>query len=161
MGIFASVHGTDANSGATWDALELGTGDVGNVANCHGKNPTLLAKYPIVINLHMSDNFRIFVTEKEIVIRKFTIKTPRRWAKRQSIMRKMRFQEKEFMKDTAKVVLAYKDGSEITFEVTTEGKECDIVASLLMITRGTLMASMARIATCYKPDGTKLCVYTK
>lgn len=41
----------------------------------------------------MSDNFRIFVTEKEIVIRIFTYKTPRRWAKRQSIMRKMRFQE--------------------------------------------------------------------
>lgn len=49
----------------------------------------------------------------------------------------------------------------MTFEVTMEGKEHDIVASLLMITRGTLMASMARIATCYKPDGTKLCVYTK
>lgn len=42
----------------------------------------------------MSDNFRIFVTEKEIVIRIFTYKTPRRWAKRQSIMKKMRFQEK-------------------------------------------------------------------
>lgn len=41
----------------------------------------------------MSDIFRIFVTEKEIVIRIFTYKTPRRWAKRQSIMRKMRFQE--------------------------------------------------------------------
>ena len=47
----------------------------------------------MLINLHMSDNFSIFVTEKEIVIRIFTIKTPRRWAKRQSIMRKMRFQE--------------------------------------------------------------------
>ena len=34
----------------------------------------------------MSDNFRIFVTEKEIVIRIFTIKNPRRWAKRQRYM---------------------------------------------------------------------------
>lgn len=67
----------------------------------------------------------------------------------------------EFMKYTAKIVLAYKDGSKMTFEVTMEGKEHDIIASLLMITRGTLMASMARISTCYKPDGTKLCVYTK
>lgn len=41
----------------------------------------------------MSDNFRIFVTEKEIVIRIFTIKTPRRWAKRQNIMRNIRFKE--------------------------------------------------------------------
>lgn len=38
----------------------------------------------------MSDIFRIFVTEKEIVIRIFTIKTPRRWAKRQRDMRNMR-----------------------------------------------------------------------
>ena len=35
----------------------------------------------------MSDIFRIFVTQKEIVIRIFTIKTPRRWAKRQTYMR--------------------------------------------------------------------------
>lgn len=41
----------------------------------------------------MSDNFCIFVTEKEIVIRIFTIKTPRRWAKRQNIMRNIRFKE--------------------------------------------------------------------
>ena len=47
----------------------------------------------MLINLHMSDIFRIFVTEKEIVIRIFTIKTPRRWAKRQTIMRKLNFKE--------------------------------------------------------------------
>ena len=41
----------------------------------------------------MSDIFRIFVTEKEIVIRIFTIKTPGRWAKRQNIMRNIRFKE--------------------------------------------------------------------
>ena len=41
----------------------------------------------------MSDIFCIFVTEKEIVIRIFTIKTPRRWAKRQRDMRKMRMCE--------------------------------------------------------------------
>ena len=41
----------------------------------------------------MSDIFRIFVTEKEIVIRIFTIKTPRRWAKRQRDMRNMRMSE--------------------------------------------------------------------
>lgn len=41
----------------------------------------------------MSNNFRTFVTEKEIVIRIFTIKTPRRWAKRQRFMRKLNFKE--------------------------------------------------------------------
>lgn len=41
----------------------------------------------------MSDIFCIFVTEKEIVIRKFTIKTPRRWVKRQRDMRNMRMSE--------------------------------------------------------------------
>ena len=109
-----------------------------------------MANYPIVINLHISDNFRIFVTEKEIVIRIFTIKTPRRWAKRQ-----------RDMKYTATIVLEYSDGSDMTCDVTIEGEEHDIVASLLMITRGTLMASIACKATCYKPDGTILCVYTK
>ena len=69
-----------------------------------------MAKYPIVINLHMSDNFRIFVTEKEIVIRIFTIKTPRRWAKRQ-----------RFMKQISTIVLDYKDGSQMTFDVIMEG----------------------------------------
>ena len=98
----------------------------------------------------MSDIFRIFVTDKEIVIRIFTIKTPRRWAKRQ-----------RFMKHISTIVLDYKDGSQMTFDVIMEGKEVDVVAPLLMITRGTLTASMARIATCYKSDGTKLCVYTK
>lgn len=172
MGFSASAHGTDANFGASRDAPELHTGDVGNVAKCHGKNPTLLAKYPIVINLHKSDFFRIFVTEKEIVIRKFTIKTPRRWAKRQSIMRKMRFQENtikdlgtlnrgQSMKYTATIILEYSDGSEMTFDVTMEGKEHDIIASLLMITRGTLMASIACKATCYKPDGFEVCSYVK
>lgn len=49
----------------------------------------------------------------------------------------------------------------MTFDVIMEGKEVDVIAPLLMITRGTLNASMARVATCYKSDGTKLCVYTK
>ena len=41
----------------------------------------------------MSDIFRIFVSRNEIVIRIFTIKTPRRWAIRQNIMRNIRFKE--------------------------------------------------------------------
>ena len=65
------------------------------------------------------------------------------------------------MKHTVTIELKYEDGTGFSFEVTIEGKEHEVVASLLMITRGTLNASMARIATCFKSDGTKLCVYTK
>ena len=65
------------------------------------------------------------------------------------------------MKYTATIVLEYSDGTDMTFDVTMEGKEHDIVASLLMITRGTLMASMACKATCYKSDGFEICAYTK
>lgn len=65
------------------------------------------------------------------------------------------------MKYTATIVLEYSDGSDMTFDVTIEGDEHDIVASLLMITRGTLMASMACKATCYKSDGFDICSYVK
>ena len=41
----------------------------------------------------MSEKSSIFVSRNEIVIRIFTIKTPRRWAKRQNIMRNIRFKE--------------------------------------------------------------------
>lgn len=41
----------------------------------------------------MSEKSRTFVTRNEIVIRIFTIKTPRRWAKRQRDMRNLRFKE--------------------------------------------------------------------
>lgn len=98
----------------------------------------------------MSDIFCIFVTEKEIVIRIFTIKTPRRWAKRQSIMRKMRFQENTI-----------KDLGTLNRGQSRTGEEHEIIASLLMITRGTLMASMACKAICYKPDGFEVCSYVK
>lgn len=65
------------------------------------------------------------------------------------------------MKYTSTIELEYSDGSNMTFDVTMEGKEHEIVASLLMITRGTLMASMACKATCYKSDGFEVCSYIK
>lgn len=65
------------------------------------------------------------------------------------------------MKYTATIILEYSDDSNVTFDVTMEGKEHDIVAMLLMITRGTLMVSMACKATCYKPDGFEICSYVK
>lgn len=65
------------------------------------------------------------------------------------------------MKVTATIVVEYSDESEFTFDVTIEGTESKIIANLLMITRGTLMASIAKKATCYKNDGFELCSYIK
>ena len=59
------------------------------------------------------------------------------------------------------IVLEYSDGSETYFDVTLEGEEYQIVGTLMMITRGTLMASIAKKATCYKSDGFELCSYIK
>lgn len=67
----------------------------------------------------------------------------------------------EFMKYKATIQLVYQDGSDMTFDVTMTGEEYEIVASLLMITRGTLMVSMACKATCYMLDGFEICSYVK
>ena len=64
----------------------------------------------------MSDNFRIFVTEKEIVIQKFTIKTPRRWAKRQRDMRIMRMRE-----NTIKDLSTLNRGQSMLFNLYIKG----------------------------------------
>lgn len=65
------------------------------------------------------------------------------------------------MKYTATIEIEYRDGTGFTFEVTIEGKEHEVVANLLMITRGTLMASSGHKATCYKDDGFELCSYIR
>lgn len=65
----------------------------------------------------------------------------------------------EEMKVTATIIIEYSDLSEFQFDVTIRGKERDIIANLYMITRGTLMASNARKATCYKQDGFEVCSY--
>ncbi len=63
------------------------------------------------------------------------------------------------IKMTVTIFIEYSDSTEFNFTVTMEGKEHEIIASLLMITRGTLMASNAKKATCYKDDGFELCSY--
>mgnify|MGYP006331099155 CR=1 FL=1 len=64
---------------------------------------------------------------------------------------------------TAKVtiVLEYNDESETSFDVTIKGSESEILGTLSMVTRGTLMASIAKKATCYREDGFELCSYIK
>lgn len=68
---------------------------------------------------------------------------------------------KQEMKQTVTIVVEYKDGSEFTFDVTIEGTKNKILATIYMITRGTLMASSAKKATCYKSDGFEICQYIK
>lgn len=54
------------------------------------------------------------------------------------------------------IFLYYPDDSEKSFEVRTNDK-----ALVMMITRGTLMASMAYQATAYNDEGFEICSYIK
>lgn len=65
------------------------------------------------------------------------------------------------MKKTYFIELIYKDESEMHFEVSIDGREHDNMAVLSMITRGTLMASMAVRATAYDDQGFDVCAYQK
>lgn len=55
----------------------------------------------------------------------------------------------------------YNDDSERNFEGIFEGKEHEIIASVMMVTRGTLMASSAIRGTAYRHDGFPICQYVK
>lgn len=55
----------------------------------------------------------------------------------------------------------YKDDSEWNFEGTFEGKGNELIASIMMVTRGTLMASSAIRGTAYQDDGFPICQYVK
>lgn len=59
------------------------------------------------------------------------------------------------------IFLVYSDESETNFDVSVEGSEHEITALLCMITRGTLMASMAVKAICYNSEGFDVCSYIK
>lgn len=65
------------------------------------------------------------------------------------------------MKFEVEIVLEYSDESEVSFDVTFEGSENEAEATFRMITRGTLMASMAKRAICYNKEGFDVCSYTK
>lgn len=55
----------------------------------------------------------------------------------------------------------YSDGSEWGFYVEMDGKGWHIVANLMMVTRGALMASNASTATCYDMEGFVVCAYRR
>lgn len=65
------------------------------------------------------------------------------------------------MTTTKTIFIEYNDESEFHFDVTIEGTESEIKANLMMITRGTLMASSGKKATCYNDDGFEICSYIK
>lgn len=59
------------------------------------------------------------------------------------------------------VCVSYNDDTEFNFDVSIDGRESSVVATMMMITRGTLMASSASRAVCYKEDGFDLCSYVR
>lgn len=62
-------------------------------------------------------------------------------------------------KYTVTIEIEYSDETSFTFDVTIEGTENQAYGEILMITRGTLMASSAQKATAYKNDGFPICSY--
>lgn len=67
-----------------------------------------------------------------------------------------RIMEKKFF-----VEVVYNDESSFSFDVIIEGSDSDVKANLMMITRGTLMASSASKATAYNYEGFTICSYMK
>lgn len=59
------------------------------------------------------------------------------------------------------IELIWNDGSETMFETTIEGKEHHIMATLMWITRGSLMVSGAQRATAYNEEGFDVVSYIK
>lgn len=60
-----------------------------------------------------------------------------------------------------KIELEYNDNSSIDFEVKFDEEESSSMAVLMMITKGTLMASMAERAIAYNDQGSYVCSFTK
>ena len=61
----------------------------------------------------------------------------------------------------ATVFLTYNDDSEVTFEFNSDEHPKEALATLMMVCRGTLMASTARRITAFNEDGFDICSYTK
>lgn len=56
-------------------------------------------------------------------------------------------------KRTFTIELTWRDKSETYFNVEVEGEKHEYMATLMWITRGTLMASSAQSAVCYNDEG--------
>lgn len=65
------------------------------------------------------------------------------------------------MKHKYFVEIVYNDDTEFHFNVELEGRYSAVMASLMMITRGTLMASSAHRAVAYNEEGFDVCSYIR
>lgn len=61
----------------------------------------------------------------------------------------------------ATIFLTYRDDSEVCFTFECEEKESQALATLMMVCRGTLMASSAKRIAAYNEEGFDICSYTK
>lgn len=61
----------------------------------------------------------------------------------------------------ADVFLTYRDDSEVHFQFDCDASDNDALATLLMVCRGTLMATMAVKITAYNEEGFEYCSYIK
>lgn len=61
----------------------------------------------------------------------------------------------------ASVCLEYKDGSEVWFDFECSESESRALATLRMVCRGVLMASMANLVVAYNDEGFDICSYVK
>ena len=59
------------------------------------------------------------------------------------------------------IELRWKDESKTMFAVEIDGKEHEVMASLMWVTRGSLMASNAQSATAYDEEGFNVVSYIK
>ena len=61
----------------------------------------------------------------------------------------------------ASVCLEYNDESEVWFDFESSESEHNAKATLLMVCRGTLMASSAKRIVAYNDEGFDICSYVK
>lgn len=59
------------------------------------------------------------------------------------------------------IELTWKDESETMFNVEIDGKEHEVMAVLMWVTRGSLMASNAQSVTAYNEEGFDVVSYIK
>lgn len=61
----------------------------------------------------------------------------------------------------ATIFLTYDDDSEVCFTYECDEERTHAMATLMMVCRGTLMASSAVKVTAYNEDGFDICSYTR
>ena len=61
----------------------------------------------------------------------------------------------------ASVNLEYRDGSEVWFNFDCSDSDSKALATLMMVCRGVLMASMANRVVAYDEEGFDICSYVK